>query len=99
MEKYQFSVPLLSEMYPEGKVGVDPVCVMGLNKNKGQEILLRLRTDDLRGFRKYEWVLEVLWHELAHNRFSDHNAEFFAFMVCIIFHPLFLHLCYILWIA
>ena len=25
---------VLSEMYPEGKVGVDPVCVMGLNKNR-----------------------------------------------------------------
>ncbi len=53
---------------------------MGLNKNKGQEILLRLRTDDLQGFRKYDFVLEVLWHELAHNRFSEHNAEFFNFM-------------------
>uniref|UniRef100_M4BC64 WLM domain-containing protein n=1 Tax=Hyaloperonospora arabidopsidis (strain Emoy2) TaxID=559515 RepID=M4BC64_HYAAE len=33
-------------------VGVDPVCVLGLNQNKGQKILLRLRTDDLLGFRK-----------------------------------------------
>lgn len=49
----RWSVGALSEMYPDGKVGVDPVCVLGLNKNKGQEILLRLRTDDLLGFRKY----------------------------------------------
>lgn len=40
-------------MYPDGKVGVDPVCVLGLNQNKGQKILLRLRTDDLLGFRKF----------------------------------------------
>lgn len=40
-------------MFPDGKVGVDPVCVLGLNQNKGQKILLRLRTDDLLGFRKY----------------------------------------------
>lgn len=38
-----------SEMPPEGKVGVSPVCVLGVNINAGQEISLRLRTDDLRG--------------------------------------------------
>ncbi len=32
-----------------GKVGISPVCILGLNVNKGQEILLRLRTDDLKG--------------------------------------------------
>lgn len=49
-------------MYPDGKVGVDPVCVLGLNQNKGQKILLRLRTDDLLGFRKYlGYVLDVVF--------------------------------------
>ena len=38
-----------SEMPPEGKVGVSPVCILGVNINRGQEISLRLRTDDLRG--------------------------------------------------
>lgn len=39
---------LLSEMPPEGKVGVSAVCVLGYNVNRGQEISLRLRTDDLK---------------------------------------------------
>lgn len=50
---FRWSVGVLAEMPPDGKVGVDPVCVLGLNQNKGQKILLRLRTDDLLGFRKF----------------------------------------------
>lgn len=34
------------------QVGVSDKCVMGLNQNHGMKILLRLRTDDLQGFRK-----------------------------------------------
>ena len=34
---------------------------------QGQEISLRLRTDDMRGFRKYLKIRETLVHELAHN--------------------------------
>lgn len=51
-QKYKWTIPRLSELYPKGEVGKD-VCLMGLNKNKGEEILLRLRTDDMLGFRKY----------------------------------------------
>eukprot|EP00658_Telonema_sp_P-2_P032351 TRINITY_DN2397_c0_g1_i4.p1 TRINITY_DN2397_c0_g1~~TRINITY_DN2397_c0_g1_i4.p1 ORF type:complete len:403 (-),score=63.04 TRINITY_DN2397_c0_g1_i4:579-1787(-) len=80
MDKYKWSVPVLSEMYPEGRVGEDPVCVMGLNRNRGQEILLRLRTDDLKGFQRFEDVKKVLYHELTHNVHDDHNNEFKAFM-------------------
>jgi hypothetical protein len=36
-------------MPPEGKVGVSPVCILGVNINRGQEVSLRLRTDDLQG--------------------------------------------------
>ena len=53
-------------MPPEGKVGVSPVCILGVNINAGQEISLRLRTDDLRGFRRYGRIRETLIHELAH---------------------------------
>ena len=53
MTKHRWSVGLLSEMPPEGKVGVSPVCILGVNINRGQEISLRLRTDDLKGFRRY----------------------------------------------
>ena len=63
---YRWSVGKLSEMPPEGKVGVSPVCILGVNINAGQEISLRLRTDDLRGFRRYGRIRETLIHELAH---------------------------------
>ena len=67
-------------MYPDGSVGEDPVCVLGLNKNHGMEILLRLRTDDLSGFRKPLSIRKVLYHELAHNVFSDHDNNFYRLM-------------------
>lgn len=35
-------------MPPEGKVGISPVCLQGVNINAGHEISLRLRTDDLK---------------------------------------------------
>jgi hypothetical protein len=80
MRQHQWHVPMLSEIYPHGKVGESDVCVMGLNKNNGQEILLRIRTDDLKGFRKLASIRQVLYHELAHNVHSDHGKDFFQLM-------------------
>ena len=65
MNKYKWKVGALCEMYPEGYVGVSDVCVMGLNENKGQRILLRLRTDDLKGFRKILSIKKVLYPILS----------------------------------
>ena len=67
-------------MPPDGEMDDGNVHVMGLNKNKGQEILLRLRTDDFRGFRKILSVRKVLYHALAHNDISAHNTRFFELM-------------------
>lgn len=36
-----------------------------LIQNMGEEISLRLRTDDLKGFRKYESIKRTLLHELV----------------------------------
>jgi len=80
MAKHKWKVGSLAEMFPEGKVGESEICVMGLNKNKGQQILLRIRTDDLKGFRKMLSIREVLYHELAHNIYSKHNGDFFQLM-------------------
>jgi hypothetical protein len=44
--------------------------ILGLNKNAGEEISLRLLTDDLEGTRLYREVRKVLLHELAHNVFG-----------------------------
>jgi hypothetical protein len=80
MAKHKWKVGSLAELYPEGKVGESEVCVMGLNRNKGQQILLRIRTDDLRGFRKMLSIREVLYHELAHNIHSEHDGDFYQLM-------------------
>ena len=80
MAHHQWNVGCLSEMYPEGKVGESEICIMGLNRNKGGEILLRLRTDDLKGFRKMTSIRKVLYHELAHNVHSEHDGAFFQLM-------------------
>jgi hypothetical protein len=80
MAKYKWKVGSLAELYPDGKVGESPVCVMGLNQNQGQIISLRLRTDDLRGFRKPLSIRRVLYHELAHNVHSQHDGPFFQLM-------------------
>lgn len=80
LKEYKWKIPLLSEMYPEGKVGISAVCVLGLNVGNGREIRLRIRTDDLTGFRKYSSMLKVLCHELAHNHFSEHDERFYLFM-------------------
>ncbi|KAI5479834.1 WLM domain containing protein [Pseudohyphozyma bogoriensis] len=50
--------------------------LLGLNKNKGQEICLRLLTDDLEGTRSYVEVRKVLIHELVHNEISPHDNSF-----------------------
>jgi WLM domain len=80
MEKHKFKVGALCELYPEGYVGVSDVCVMGLNEGNGIRILLRLRTDDLKGFRKILSIRKVLFHELAHNMHSDHDSNFYMLM-------------------
>ncbi|CEP18140.1 hypothetical protein [Parasitella parasitica] len=52
--------------------------ILGYNRNAGQLIALRLRTDDLSGFRHYDAVRKVLLHELTHNVWSDHDDNFHA---------------------
>ena len=55
MKKHRWDVQRLSEMPPEGKVGVSPVCILGVNIGAGQEISLRLRTDDLKVSSQLDW--------------------------------------------
>lgn len=80
MKLHNWNVPTLAELYPEGEVGVSEVCVLGLNENKGQRILLRIRTDDLEGFRRYDSMKQVLIHELTHNVWGDHDSNFYLLM-------------------
>ncbi|OIS97187.1 PREDICTED: uncharacterized protein LOC109234488 isoform X1 [Nicotiana attenuata] len=78
MNKHRWRVGIMTEMAPEGYVGVSPKCMLGFNKNHGEEISLRLRTDDLKGFRKYDSIKKTLLHELAHMVHSEHDANFYA---------------------
>ncbi|KAM5580501.1 hypothetical protein ABKV19_009976 [Rosa sericea] len=64
MNKHRWHVGIMTEMAPVGYVGISPKCLLGFNKNKGEEISLRLRTDDLKGFRKYASIKKTLLHEL-----------------------------------
>ena len=80
MRKRRWKVPILAELYPDGSVGEDPVCILGLNVNQGAKILLRIRTDDLSGFRKLRTIKETLYHELAHNEFGPHDEKFYRLM-------------------
>jgi len=61
MKLHKWQVGSLIELSPAEKT------ILGYNRNKGELIALRLRTDDLEGFRHYDAVRKVLLHELAHN--------------------------------
>ncbi|KAJ2489126.1 hypothetical protein IWW37_004263 [Coemansia sp. RSA 2050] len=70
MQKRQYSVGVLRELHPNERT------ILGYNRNRGQVIALRLRTDDLEGFRDYTDVRKVLMHELAHMVWDEHDERF-----------------------
>jgi hypothetical protein len=70
MSTHQFSVGLLTELAPHEHSGL-----LGLNVNAGQEIKLRIRTNEYDGFRLYSEIRRVLCHELAHNVWGDHDEN------------------------
>ncbi|KAF8116112.1 hypothetical protein N665_0021s0003 [Sinapis alba] len=78
MNKHRWRVGIMTELAPVGYVGVSPKCLLGFNKNQGEEISLRLRTDDLKGFRKYQSIKKTLLHELAHMVYTEHDEKFYA---------------------
>ena len=53
--------------------------LLGLNVNRGTRILIRLRyrTSENECFLPYHQVLDTMLHEVAHNVFSDHSANFY----------------------
>ncbi|KAJ6145371.1 hypothetical protein N7470_009266 [Penicillium chermesinum] len=75
MAKHQFSVPLLTEMNPAEHTTSESR-TLGLNRNKGEVIELRLRTDAYDGYRDYRTIRKTLCHELAHCVFGDHDRNF-----------------------
>lgn len=75
MANHQFSVPLLTEMDPAEHTTSESR-TLGLNRNKGEVIELRLRTDAYDGYRDYRTIRKTLCHELAHCVFSEHDRDF-----------------------
>ena len=52
--------------------------VLGYNTNFGMRIDIKLRTDDLSGFRPYKELASTLIHELSHNWVGDHTVLFWT---------------------
>lgn len=75
MRKHKFSVPLLTEMNPAEHTTQESK-TLGLNRNKGEVIELRLRTDAYDGYRDYKVIRKTLCHELAHCVHSEHDRHF-----------------------
>lgn len=50
--------------------------LLGLNRNRGEVIELRLRTDAYDGYRDYKTIRNTLCHELAHNVHGPHDRNF-----------------------
>ncbi|KAE8348833.1 WLM domain-containing protein [Aspergillus coremiiformis] len=75
MAKHRFSVPLLTEMDPAEHTTSESR-TLGLNRNKGEVIELRLRTDAYDGYRDYRTIRKTLCHELAHCVHSEHDRAF-----------------------
>lgn len=79
MKNHKFSVGLLTEMDPLSYTESNhegTTRILGLNRNNGQVIELRLRTDAYDGYRDYKTIRKTLCHELAHNIHSDHDRQF-----------------------
>jgi hypothetical protein len=53
-------------------------CLLGYNTNGGTRIDIKLRTDDLQGFRPYTELVATLLHELSHNWVGEHNLLFWT---------------------
>ncbi|KAI4242709.1 MAG: hypothetical protein L6R40_003930 [Gallowayella cf. fulva] len=75
MRKHKFSVGVLTEMNPAEHTTHESR-TLGLNRNRGEVIELRLRTDAYDGYRDYKIIRNTLCHELAHNIFGEHDRNF-----------------------
>lgn len=53
-------------------------CLLGYNTNGGARIDVKLRNDNLKGFRSYPELVATLLHELSHNWVGEHNLLFWT---------------------
>lgn len=79
MRAHRFRVGLLTEMDPVAYTEAThegTTRILGLNRNAGEVIELRLRTDAYDGYRDYRTIRRTLCHELAHNVHGPHDRQF-----------------------
>mmetsp|Transcript_53389 Transcript_53389/g.125009 ORF Transcript_53389/g.125009 Transcript_53389/m.125009 type:complete len:626 (+) Transcript_53389:56-1933(+) len=82
MKTRHFRVGILTEMSPVeaqermANRGTPNMDLLGYNQNAGDKIVLRLRTDSLKGFRPYHDLINTLIHELTHNVWGPHDNNF-----------------------
>lgn len=79
MRKHKFTVALLTEMEPLShtqSTHEGTSRILGLNRNQGEVVELRLRTDAHDGYRDYKTIRKTLCHELAHNVHGPHDRHF-----------------------
>ena len=77
MRSHRWTVHVLTEMDPIQHTTHDSR-TLGLNRNRGEVIELRLRTDVYDGYRDYRTIRNTLCHELAHNVHGEHDADFWS---------------------
>mmetsp|Transcript_24914 Transcript_24914/g.70937 ORF Transcript_24914/g.70937 Transcript_24914/m.70937 type:complete len:666 (+) Transcript_24914:96-2093(+) len=82
MTSRRFTVGILTEMSPVeaqdrmAKRGTPDMDLLGYNQNAGEMIVLKLRTDTLKGFRPYHDLINTLIHEMTHNVWGPHDQNF-----------------------
>lgn len=74
MRKRMWSVPVVTEFLPRSPN------LLGLNKNGGQEICIRLRESKDSELFPFEHALGTMLHELTHIVHGPHNAKFYALL-------------------
>lgn len=82
MKTRSFKVGILTEMSPKeaedrmAKKGTPNMDLLGYNMNSGDMIVLKLRTDNTKGFRPYHDLINTLIHEITHNVWGPHDHNF-----------------------
>ncbi|KAK3169098.1 hypothetical protein Dsin_013119 [Dipteronia sinensis] len=72
MRKHNWKVKILSEFCPANP------SLLGLNIGGGAEVRLRVRRPNSEwDFFPYEQILDTMLHELCHNEYGPHNADFY----------------------
>ena len=75
LHEYNLQVGTLCEMFPKNRN------LLGLNINRGQKILLRLRQygNEKQFYPLYDLV-GTMFHELTHNMYGSHDSSFYKFL-------------------